>query len=672
MKYTLSLFLAIWAAGNVVAQQRSAVQTNRQAPLRRADSFFGLHFDFHAEKGDTAIGRTLTEGMIDTLLTRVRPDFIQVDCKGHQGVSSYPTKIGYSPDRFVKNTLELFRTVTRRHGVGLYVHYSGVWDFEALRHHPTWARVEPGGKLDTRAMSVYGPYVDSLLIPQLKEISDYGVDGVWVDGDCWATVPDYGPAALQAFRSETGIQDVPKKKGDGGYDALLETQRRAFRRYVGHYADELHRYKPAFQVASNWAFSSFMPEPVDINVDFISGDLAPTNSVNSAAYEARCIAPQGKPWDLMAWSFGSNYDEVHSPKPARQLCQEAAQVMAMGGGFQAYYTQQRDASIRLWEVGVMEELARFCRARQAYTHKAVPVPQIALVYSSVGYKKLSTGIYPGSNGINQALIGILDMLLYNQYPTEVLMEHHLRGRMQEYPVIIIPEWATLDPTFRDELVQYARNGGKLVVIGSEAVLNFPDVLGVQLNNVVKGGLSVGLANQITDTPETYQTFSPAAGTQTIGGIYRRRDMRNHVGPAASIAPLGKGQIAAIYVNLGANYLKRETVQNRDFLKAVLNEVFLKPLVEVRGSGKVHVTVNRKGSQLLVNLINMTGAHANKAVHTYDDIAPVGPLTVSLRTPTKPKRIIRQPGNVPVRFTTESDKISLIIPKLDIHSVLVIE
>ncbi|RIV22172.1 hypothetical protein DYU11_14125 [Fibrisoma montanum] len=671
MKYAFLLILA-GVCMTATAQQRTSAPAKRQVPLRRADSFFGLHFDFHAEKNDTLIGRTLTEGMIDTLLTRVRPDFIQVDCKGHQGISSYPTKVGYSPDRFVKNTLELFRTVTRRHGVGLYVHYSGIWDFEALRHHANWARVDPDGKPDARSMSVYGPYVDSLLIPQLKEISEYGVDGVWVDGDCWATVPDYSPVAQNAFRAETGLQDVPRKKADTGYDALLETQRRAFRRYVGHYADELHRYKPAFQVASNWAFSSFMPEPVDINVDFISGDLAPTNSVNSAAYEARCIAPQGKPWDLMAWSFGSNYDEVHSPKPARQLCQEAAQVMAMGGGFQAYYTQQRDASIKLWEVDVMEELARFCRARQAYTHKAAPVPQIALLYSSVGYKKLSTGIYPGSNGINQALIGILDMLLYNQYPTEVLMEHHLRGRMQAYPVIVVPEWATLDPAFRDELVQYARNGGNLLVIGSEAVLNFRDVLGVQLNDVVKGGLSVGLANQITGTPEAYQTFSPSVGTRTIGGLYRRRDMRSYVGPAASVASVGKGRIAAIYVNMGANYLKRETVQNRDFLKAVVREVFAKPLVDVQGSRKVHVAVNRKGSQLLVNLINMTGVHGNKAVHTYDDITPVGPLTVNLRSPSRPKRITLQPGNVPVQFTAKSDKISLIIPKLDIHSVLVIE
>ncbi|MBU1822455.1 MAG: hypothetical protein KKG00_13225 [Bacteroidetes bacterium] len=40
----------------------------QKAPLRRADSFFGLHFDFHAGLGDTLIGKSLTEGMVDSLL----------------------------------------------------------------------------------------------------------------------------------------------------------------------------------------------------------------------------------------------------------------------------------------------------------------------------------------------------------------------------------------------------------------------------------------------------------------------------------------------------------------------------------------------------------------------------------------------------------------------------
>ncbi len=414
----------------------------QKTPLRRSDSFFGLHFDFHAGLGDTLIGKTLTESMVDSLLTAVKPDFIQIDCKGHPGVSSYPTKAGHSAGHFLKDPLKLFRAVTKRHGVALYVHYSGVWDDEAVKHHPHWARLDANGKPDPQKISFWSAYSDSLLIPQLKEISDYGVDGVWIDGDSWAVELDYRPDALAEFKKVTGVTTAPKKKGDPHYDDLLEFTRKKFRDYIAHYTNALHQYNPRFQVASNWAFSSFMPEPVNVPVDFISGDFAPFNSVLSGAYEARCIAPQGTPWDLMAWSFGGDWGGMKAPKSATQLAQEAAQVLAMGGGFQAYWSQARDASLPAWAFGTMAELAEFCRARQAWCYKAKPVPQVALYYSTAGQKHLTNAVYK-SNGSQQALKGILELLLNNQLSTEILMTHALTGKMDQYPLIVLPEWEVL-------------------------------------------------------------------------------------------------------------------------------------------------------------------------------------------------------------------------------------
>src|SRR5690349_20017746 len=62
--------------------------------LKRSESFTGFHFDFHATLQDTTIGKTFTYEMIDSFLRITKPDFIQVDCKGHPGISSYPTKTG--------------------------------------------------------------------------------------------------------------------------------------------------------------------------------------------------------------------------------------------------------------------------------------------------------------------------------------------------------------------------------------------------------------------------------------------------------------------------------------------------------------------------------------------------------------------------------------------------
>ena len=639
----------------------------QKTPLRRANSFLGVHLDYHAGLNDLPTGQSLTEGMIDTMLTAVKPDYIQIDCKGHAGVSSYPTKVGNSAKNFAKDPLALFRKVTAKHGVALYVHYSGVWDDEAVKYHPNWAVIDSDGKRSTKKTSLWGPYADSLLIPQLKEIADYGADGAWVDGDCWAAEPDYGAAAVAEFKAQTGLSEVPKKKEDANYTAWLETQRKAFRRYVAHYTDALHAYKPTFQVASNWAFSSFIPEPVDANVDFISGDFTPSNSVHDGAFQARCIAPQGKPWDLMAWSFGGNYGSIWSPKSGTQLQQEAAQVLAMGGGFQAYFTQNRDASIEPWTVPVMAEYARFCRERQPFCFQTKPVPQVALLYSTVGWKAKSQSVYTGSN--LDALKATLNLLLYNQYPTEILMEHHLRGRTGQYPMIVIPEWEKLDNGFRQELVQYVRNGGNLVVIGTKTVQLFEQELGVKLGEIKKMDTHFGYGNVLTGTASDYQSFVALPSTQTFGGVYSARDLRYGVGAAASIAALGKGKIAGIYTDLGSNYGKNESYVSRDFL-GELTKLFFQPIVKIEGSKLVQVALNQKDKKLLINLLNMSGNH--KSAFAYDEIPVLGPLRVRLKIDKKPRKVTLQPENKPLPFTHKNGEISFGLEKLQIHSIIVVE
>jgi hypothetical protein len=228
--------------------------------LKRADCFFGVHFDLHASEDITDAGKTLTAEMIDTFLLKVKPDFIQIDCKGHPGISSYPTKAGYHVKGFEKDPLKLFREITAKNNVALFMHYSGVWDNKAVKEHPGWDLIRADGKPSRQKVSFFSPYLDSILIPQLKELSDYGVDGAWIDGECWAVEPDYGKESLRRFKEETGITEIPKSPADKYYPEFLEYTRELFRTHLTKYIDAIHQYNPEFQITSNWAYSSIMPE----------------------------------------------------------------------------------------------------------------------------------------------------------------------------------------------------------------------------------------------------------------------------------------------------------------------------------------------------------------------------------------------------------------------------
>lgn len=69
--------------------------TNKMERKRRSDCFWGMHSDFHAHPGyGTIVGETLNEKDIRSICENAKPDFIQIDCKGHPGYASYPTEMG--------------------------------------------------------------------------------------------------------------------------------------------------------------------------------------------------------------------------------------------------------------------------------------------------------------------------------------------------------------------------------------------------------------------------------------------------------------------------------------------------------------------------------------------------------------------------------------------------
>ena len=642
---------------------------------RRADSFFGLHFDFHAGANDTLIGKTVTPQMVQSLIDRVRPDFIQIDCKGHPGYSSYPTRVGNSVGTFVGDPLRVWREVTARNGVALYMHYSGVVDERAIELHPEWAAVNDN---DSRgwATSVFSPYVDELLIPQLKELAgEYGVDGVWVDGENWGTIPDYGEKATELFTQKTGITEIPKNSSDPYWYEWLQFHRQAFRDYLKHYTGAVHADFPNFQIASNWAYSSFMPEEITAGVDYISGDYTPLDAVNKARLEARVMTQQNIPWDLMAWGFTWNGSDPNAGmvKHPVQIQQEAAAVMAVGGGFQMYMSQRRDGSLYEWTTPLAEAAAEFCRARQPFAQQWRPVPQIGLILHTDAFYRKHPRLFGTSGPTHDHLQGILQSLLDSQFVVDVVMDHTLRRNINDYPLLIWPEWETITPEMKTMLLSYVERGGNLLVIGPRAAKLFEAELRVKLvgePTVKRNGLEAN--DWIASTNSLSQDVLLSSMSRQLGRYYDYWHKEGEGKPAATGAVYHRGKIAATYLNLGERYRHNASVVSRQFLAGLVKELFPEPTVEVSGSSFVDVSLMRKDNRLSVHLVNTAGPHAANSVHTYDGIPPIGPLTVTLRLPQKPKQVTLQPQNRALKFAFRDGKLSFAVDRVEIYDIVVIE
>lgn len=595
--------------------------------LKRAESFLGLHLDFHANAADQNIGQNTTPEMVQAILDRVQPDYIQVDCKGHAGYSSYPTQVGNQAGSFVGNPIRVWRSVTAQRGVGLYMHYSGVWDSKAVQDHPDWAVIDQKGIPSKEKVSVFGPYADALLIPQLIELAnDYQVDGVWVDGECWATIVDYSEMARQAFARKTGLETVPNGPSEPLWFEWTEFHREAFRQYLRHYITEVKRSAPTFQIASNWAFSDHMPEAVCCPVDFISGDYPHSNSIQAARYSSRFMSTQGIAWDLMAWSFSKQPNRSGwTQKSAVQLQREAACVLAQGGGFQAYYTQNRDGSLNLDKLESMQKTAQFCRQRQAVSFKSKAVPQVALLCNTAAHyrraSQLNQGLFPWSIGWQRFM---LDCLLENQYSVEIFTETNLLPVLKQYPLLVICEWDYYAPELLTAISDYVSSGGKLLLVGEAVAAPFSELL--------KGSTVIG---------------------SSVDGLPLKR------------WEFGSGSVAILEANASSGKVPANAIRSA---VESLNAEFL---VRVQGCSTVDVSVRiAQDGRLVVHLVNTSGDH--KSAGIIESIDPIGPLTVTIRSDKRPQRVSLVPGGQSLRWDYQAGLLNVLIDRIDIHEILVLE
>lgn len=640
--------------------------------MPRAESFFGFHFDFHATRNDMDLGKAFDIAFLDTFLLLTSPDYIQIDSKGHLGYSSYPTKIGSSNNSFVKDPMRIWRDITNKHKISLYVHYSGLWDQQALIEHPEWARINADNTRDSLKVSCLSGYTLERLVPQLREmIHEYNIDGAWIDGDCWATAPDYSPIVTSGFIQANRARKVPSKKGDEYYGEWLDYNRQIFKRYVKNYVDQIHNYKPNFQIASNWAYSSMMPEKVDVPIDFLSGDVSGQNGLYSAAFQARCLAQQGKPWDLMAWGFVpvNFWGGVHTPKSLVQLQQEAAEVMAMGGGFQVYFQQNRDASFRTIDLVSMQQLSDFCRKRQPFCQFADIVPQIGIWYSLDGWKNKFDGVYGWSSDME----GINSLLLDGQHSVEILMDHVLKERMSQYPLIVIPEWDAFNLQLKNALIRYISDGGNILLIGAKATGEFREQIDVAFEGfdtsaqINIGGKELG---GIVGIKTQWQRVIPRTKAEVIGRVFTQCDDRYSTQyPVATINSYGKGKIGAIYMDLAIPYNTYRTPVYNQIVNQLISKLFPDKIVEVSGDRGVHVVLGRKHGDLLIHLINSSGAHFNKTVFAYNELRPVPPLNLKIKRTKKPTVVWLEPEHKKLDFKYQNNEILISIPEVAVHSII---
>lgn len=642
--------------------------------LKRSDCALGIHFDFHAQPDTHPVGNHPRPDIFAEMLDAVRPDFMQCDTKGHPGYSTYPTKVGVPAPGIKTDILRMLRKLTQERGIALYAHHSGVFDIICAKNHPGWAVIQEDGTTSDERMSVFGPYCEEYLIPQLKELAlDYDLDGVWVDGECWGTKIDYSEHARAAWKAETGRDDCPVR-GDDDFELYKEFCRRGFLKYVEKYIAALKAVKPEFQITSNWIFSGQVPEEPSVPVDYLSGDYSASNSYHSARYNARCMMHQGKPWDLMAWGHnapGTWLTDDRSTKEAPQYCQEAAVVLSLGGCFQ-FFNHQYDGGclVQKWAIPIWQETAEFCRARQSFCFRAESVPQFGVLYSNTAVKAELAGLF-GGGVVAQRVAGLINICADTQLPTDVIMEHQLsKEYLKQFGMLLVPDGLELSKDNADRIEEYVQNGGSVLLCGPRAAGMLKEKFPLEMTPVREDKLIYVTYNgRMAAYQGVSADYAGLDGWDVLQEYHDGNYFEAAAHPMLVGRQFGKGMVCALNFDLGAMYHKNKTTLIRSLLKYIADRLFPERMVRMTGSMYADITLMRKGGSLMLNIVNSAGPHSDSSVRSYEEIPPIGPLKVDMRMNKPPVQVVQQPQGKHLAFEWENGVTRFEVERVEIHDII---
>lgn len=573
---------------------------------KRKDCLFGMHFDFHAGPDERGLGGDFRAEDYEKMLDQVRPDVIQVDTKGHPGIASFPSKMGNAAPDMRGDMLAQLREMTAKRGVLLFAHYSGVWDMFQVGLHPEYRPVFRDVEYKGET-SVFSDYADQLLIPQLKELAkDYKLDGAWIDGECWATQADYSEKALKAYRESRGKEADPGKDPQDYRDFCRE----AFFRYVKHYVDAVHQEYPDFEIASNWMATTFCPQTEDCGVDFITGDYDPDNSVNTARFQSRALARCPKHWELLSWGFNIQNGWQAEKTPA-QLEQEVSAVYHLGGTVSLYYTAIR-GNIRNYLLPVWKEVSEFSKRLGARMQGLTVVPEIAVLQSAKGFYHGKKRLFSTwDDKFSDDLFGVTTALADLGVGVEVAFTDVLRQNLKSYAAVVIPDFPDIEPDLKQQILEYVKKGCCLLLAGPNAVRLFAEELGLTFELDDKDEVIVHGAERLG--VKTPRAVMPEQGAELW--FYDRSLDGKRTIPALWAGAYGQGKISVIPFAFGVQYMKNRGEMQLNYLEKALALTGFRPFVQAEGRFKVDLVPAIKQGNLMLNLLNLCGSHADKNVRS---------------------------------------------------------
>jgi len=701
---SLTLFLPLLAVPAAAQEEREVPGWYRESSLFINIDSYSQHFDVaHTDR---------YKAQVRDMLERTRPDVIYYHCSSQDGYTKYPTNTGMRhPNLGDNDIIRVWREITGEMGIRFFAYVSYHMARAVTEAHPEYARVNRRGERTDRPCS-NSAYVEESLLPKMEElVTEYDVDGFWVDATIWAITPCYCDNCVTGFKEHYGFAP-PRSQQDTAWKTYTAFLRESFERESRKISDAIHDLKPEVVYVPNYANTIYQPEKVPYYVDAISGDVGHDRRSQMVSFKSRFKDTQGVPWDIMlgvryALTVSVKEDgefEIHGPfgkhKPgiegevewfglprSEEYLQQESAIIGSNGGITSLFVHNKpNSELSPSRTNVMAEVAGFVHEREEVFNGTEPLRDIGILHSAPTFYREGDGLshlQPVLDRLEGAHIALTKL----NYHVNLFADYSLEERLDAYRTVVISQQTRLDKATAEAIRGYVRGGGSVVVAGKVAMEDVP-------GNRVQSELEDVLGIRYLDRDPLKMTYLPYRGapmpvlcewypveTTTAEAVlpmwkdkWEERDPEVLPWPAMTVNEYGEGRAVYIAGDLFTGYFRNQFFGVLDIVEQAMTEADTQKPFSTDAPIAVEFSLRKKEGDLIVHMVNRLvdwDMDSKGAIWT-EHVPPVDRFDVEVKCAARPEQVLLQPGDVEVDWSWSGGTATVEVPGVHIHRAIVLE
>lgn len=653
-----------------------------------------VHLDFHTSEKIDGIGDKFNKEQFQKALKKGCVNSITLFSKCHHGWAYHPSKANETHPHLHFDLLGKQIEAAHEIDVKTPLYLSAGFDEKMARRHPEWiVRMKDDSMLWTKSFLEAGyhklcintPYLDYLL-HQIKEVCEnYDADGIFLD------IIGVQPCYCKYCR-DTMEQEGMNPFDEGEVIALAE---RVYANYTSRVRETIDSIKPGLPVFHNGGHIrrgrrdlAHMNTHLELESLPTGGwgyDHFPLSSAYARTLNLEYLGMTGK--------FHLSWGEFGGFKHPNALRYEASLSVANGAGVsigdQLHPSGEMDIATYTLIGKAYEEL----KEKEPWLIGAENVADIGVLSAEAIVEKNSqTKEKEADKAARSADVGTVRIMLEGHYLYNVIDKEE---DFNIYKLIILPDMILLDEELKNKLNQYVKQGGKILATGKSGLdsdktkfkLDFgikylgenkycpdyfrPDFSMSDLDNTAFVMYSQGYNIENVSGLELGSRENPYfnRSATSFSSHLHTPNRKEKAGPGMICGRDGiyiSWEVFQDYATKGSLILKRMVQYAADYL---LND---KKTIKTSLPAQGIVTLTKQKERYVIHMLYGVPVKRGMNTEVIEDIQPLYNIEVHLYVKEKIKMVYMAPWNIELDYTWENGALHLIVPKLDLHQMIIID